>query len=73
MLALLEDEADACSGCGHPLSESADPGAENTYTAPLPTRCHACTAIAIRAEDYTKAQHRNALLLHAERKPGLGR
>lgn len=57
-MALIHIEDDTCSGCGLPLSEStadghnADTG-EATYTVPPPTRCHACTAIADAASDYT--------------------
>jgi hypothetical protein len=55
--ALWEVEQDTCQGCGHPISEAwsplADPGnfrGSHVYDVPPPTRCHACTAIAIKQE-----------------------
>jgi hypothetical protein len=52
-------EADTCPGCGQPLSESTDPDREGGYEVPLPTRCHACTALHTHQDKY------------AESKPGL--
>lgn len=55
--ALTVYEDGLCRGCGHPLEESTDPGADpdnrggtHTYEVGPPTRCHACTALA-KAED----------------------
>lgn len=51
--------------CGHPLSETTDPANENAYTADLPTRCHACTALDVKQQEYKDAQHPGALLWRA--------
>lgn len=50
-----KDSADALcpKGCGQPLSESTDPANEGQYEAlPLPTRCHACTALEEAKSNY---------------------
>jgi len=65
-LALLE--ADTCSGCGHPLSETTEPDAEGDWDTPLPDRCHACTALAIHQERYAKTPHVHALRWQVHRK-----
>lgn len=41
----MQVEADTCSGCGEPLSESTAPAAEGGYDADRPIRCHACTEL----------------------------
>lgn len=64
-LTLYEDGL--CNGCGHPLSETTDPDADHHYVAPLPTRCHACTVIAMRTPDYEKAAQPDALRFRAVR------
>lgn len=66
MVALGEYRADM-HVCGHPLSETTDPASEGRWTAGLPIRCHACTAIAVRQEDYREASHPQALLWPSER------
>lgn len=43
-VALEALEADTCGGCGHPLSETTDASAEDSYRLGLPIRCHACDA-----------------------------
>ena len=53
-MALLAEEADACSGCGLPRSETHDPEHEFSYRA-TPVRCHACAA-AGRAADAMKQE-----------------
>ena len=70
-LALTEYEANLCDGCGQPMHESMDPATEGQWVAPLPMRCHACTAIAHRAKDYPedKVDAVSALKFHAERRP----
>lgn len=66
MLALAQYRAEL-HDCGHSLLESADPGAEGRYVAEPPTRCHACTAIAVRQEQYKDTRHPQALLWGARR------
>lgn len=51
-LALHDEVAERCSGCGQPLSETTDPLRDpnnpdrtGEYVAGLPYRCHACTAL----------------------------
>lgn len=63
--ALTFYESLLCSGCGQPLTQSMDPATEGKWTAPLPSRCHACTAIAHRAKDYEKADAPHALKFSA--------
>lgn len=55
-LALTEYEGMLCSGCGHPVWESMDPDTQRDWEAPLPMRCHACTAIGERAKGYAKPE-----------------
>ena len=55
-IALLEVEADTCSGCGQPLSETTRAEAEGGYEVPPPTRCHACTALHTHQERYADAK-----------------
>lgn len=43
------------------MSESMHPDNERAYHAPLPVRCHACTAIEVRQAEYEKAQQPRAL------------
>jgi hypothetical protein len=54
--------------CGHYLPETTGPDAEDRYTADVPMRCHACTAVAQRAHLYRDDPHPQALLYHAERR-----
>lgn len=69
-LALSAFEADLCSGCGHPMDESMDPDNERAYFAPAPHRCHACTAIAVKTDEYIEVPHyTNVLRFNAEKKP----
>ncbi|WP_088320296.1 hypothetical protein [Kineosporia sp. R_H_3] len=71
-LTLYEDGL--CHGCGHPLAETtsldADPNAQDRthhYVAPIPTRCHACTAIGLLTPEYDEAPQSDALRFRAER------
>ena len=41
-----------CKGCGHPIDETTDPDAEDTYTAHK-IKCFACAARDRRASDST--------------------
>ncbi|WP_123661585.1 hypothetical protein [Actinocorallia herbida] len=66
--ALAHFEADECKGCGQPLSESTEASAEGAYDAPLPLRCHACTAVSIQQDAASKNAHPTALLYEVHRK-----
>ena len=44
-LALAVYEADQCSGCGRPRSETTDPEMDGMYRATA-MRCHGCAAVA---------------------------
>lgn len=63
-LALQGFEDDLCE-CGHPRAESMDPANEGRYSAPAPSRCHACTAIEKKAEQYKDAKAPRALRFSA--------
>jgi hypothetical protein len=52
-LALVEDEADTCRGCGQPVSETTHPDAAGGYEVPLPVVCHGCRALHHRQKNYT--------------------
>lgn len=67
--ALTYYEASLCSGCGQPMWLGMDPDTEGHWKAPLPTRCHPCTAIAIRMKDYEEADQASALRFSAELVP----
>lgn len=54
--------------CGHYLPRTASADAEERYHSPEPNRCHACTAIAVRAESYVDSPQARALLFQAERR-----
>ena len=49
--------------------DSMDPENEPRWVAPLPMRCHACTAVAHRVKDYEKADAPDALRFRAELRP----
>lgn len=65
-MAEMAEAADRCPNCGHPLSETTHPDAEGEYVAPLPTRCHACTPLEQRKEEYRESPP--GLLFSVERK-----
>lgn len=48
-IALLEYEADLCSGCGQPRSETTEAANETKYTTTA-LRCHGCAAVARESE-----------------------
>lgn len=54
--------------CGGLLSETTDPASENAYAVDDPTRCHRCTALAIKQDAYTKSPHPEALVWTARRR-----
>lgn len=51
-LALYANEADACPGCGEPMSITTSPEAEGAYRADA-IRCHGCAAQSRAARDVT--------------------
>ncbi len=51
--------------CGQPLSESTLAANEGRYRVDPPTRCHACTAVAVKQGEYEKVKHPEALLFGA--------
>lgn len=61
-LALNYYETDLCNGCGQPMDEAMDPDNERAYHAPSPHRCHACTAIATKTEEYKDVPHASEAL-----------
>lgn len=67
--ALVAYEDSLCPSCGNPRHETMDPDHESDWTAPLPLRCHACTAIAHRAKEYAESDAPQALAFSAELKP----
>ncbi len=73
-VALTLYEQSLCSGCGHPIHETQDPGADpnnpdgsHHYEVPAPVRCHACTALAIKTKAYEEAEQPGALRFSAQR------
>lgn len=74
-MALIAIEDDTCQGCGEPLSESMSPDhnpdtGSARYESGLPSRCHACTAIAERAKGYQDEKtHPGALRFGVELVP----
>lgn len=59
--ALTLFEAGLCPGCHNPLVESTDPANDGAYEAPLPVRCHGCTAVERRAKKYAESEAPGAL------------
>jgi hypothetical protein len=57
-----------CPHCGNMLTEAMDPELEHQWVAPLPMRCHPCTAIDARAEGYKESDAPNALRFSAHRR-----
>jgi hypothetical protein len=51
-LTLIDIEADTCSGCGHPLSETLLPEAYQGYRSDPPAVCQGCKARLNREKDY---------------------
>lgn len=60
-VALTLHEAGLCQGCGHPVEETTAGSEAWHYEAPIPHRCHACTALAQRQEEYREAETPHAL------------
>ncbi|WP_033288248.1 hypothetical protein [Amycolatopsis jejuensis] len=63
VLAYLDYELLTCSGCGGYIPETTAAENEGRYEAEAPHRCHRCTAIARKREDYEEAPHASALVL----------
>lgn len=63
--ALLAYEADRCPGCGGYMHDTIDPETEGRWHVPEPTRCHRCTAIAVKQEGYKETPNPQALLWSA--------
>lgn len=63
-LALAQVEAEQCPGCGQPLAETTDPGAQYAYQAKI-TRCHACAAVAREGRDFAEHGETEGLLVQA--------
>jgi len=61
-IALLEYEADICSGCGQPRSESMDPENEFRYR-PTVLRCHACKTVADAADNLSEQKTKTGGLM----------
>jgi hypothetical protein len=49
------NELGKCPGCRLPLVETTNPDNEGSYEAPPPTRCHACTPLEFRKDEYVKS------------------
>ena len=70
-IALLEYEADICSGCGQPRSESMAAEHEFAYH-PTALRCHGCAAVARESENWSgpTANTKGLMIgVHLERGP----
>ena len=57
-----------CPSCGHMLTEAMDPALQGEWVAPLPMRCHPCTAIGARADEYRESESPHALRFSAQRR-----
>lgn len=68
ILALLLVRGMTCDGCGGHLPDTTAEDAD--YVADLPYRCHKCTAIAQKADEYREAPHAQALRYPTRRKGG---
>lgn len=60
-MALLEYEADICSGCGQPRSQSTLAKNEFRYEAEA-LRCHGCKAVAVESENWSGPNARGLLM-----------
>lgn len=59
VLALLDYEAQQCSGCGGYLPDTTDP--DGKWVAGLPSRCFRCDAVQRKQQDYRESQNPAAL------------
>lgn len=53
-VALLEEEAEQCGGCGSPLAETTDPEHDGMYRSSI-VRCHRCTEQQSAADEHYKS------------------
>ncbi|MFC5744833.1 hypothetical protein [Actinomadura rugatobispora] len=60
-IALLDVEADTCTGCGQPLSETTHPDAFGGYKTEPPVRCNGCDALRLGQKDYAEVPHFHTL------------
>lgn len=67
-MAWIEVQADTCSGCQQPLSQSTHPDAEGGYEVPDPTRCHSCTVLHKHQAKYEEAGTAPGLLFETTRR-----
>lgn len=58
---LAEIEADTCSGCGQPLSETLRKEAFEGYEAPDPLACQGCKALIVRQRKHAEENEFPAL------------
>jgi hypothetical protein len=63
----LEEQAATCRGCGHPLAETTQPGAEGRYRVPPPVICHACRPLEIAERKWREVEGGPGALFHVER------
>lgn len=61
-IALLEYEADLCSGCGQPRTESMAAEHEFGYRAQA-WRCHGCAAVAKESERFSGSKNTAGLMI----------
>ena len=60
-MVLLDIEADTCSGCGHPLSETLQIDAYEGYDSGPPAVCQACKVLHRRQTNYVDDRDVHAL------------
>jgi hypothetical protein len=58
---LIDLEADTCSGCGQPLSETLLAEAYQGYRSDPPAVCHGCKALVSRQKDHAEEDDLPAL------------
>ncbi|MFI6477358.1 hypothetical protein ACIBH1_05460 [Nonomuraea sp. NPDC050663] len=46
----LQEQANACEGCGFPRDETTDPANEGAYVALEPVKCHGCAPMTRKKE-----------------------
>lgn len=66
-LALIDIEADTCSGCGQPLSETLLLEAYQGYQSGPPAVCQGCKALHSRQKDYAEDNDLAALRFTVKR------
>lgn len=69
ILALAEYRAGLCpGGCGYQLADTRGDANEDKFTVPTPSRCHACDALAIAQENFTKNPRPRAVMWHVTKR-----